>query len=119
MRPDWKIYYADGTTYNSLDGGPDQAPAIGVQVIIQRDKNHGIKYVSGGDYYLWDDRGEGAEWWAADEAGLILYIIEPGIKVIKLGTHITPSRFSEIIGAAKSDPDFPPKTGQYRHERIA
>jgi hypothetical protein len=32
---DWRIYYDDGSTCNSAQGGPDDAPADGVVAIVQ------------------------------------------------------------------------------------
>ena len=118
---EWKIYYSVGgeiTTFSSLDGGIEDAPGTGVQVIVMIDKDHGWMTQTRGDYYVWDDRGDGYRWWGADIVGLIDYFDKAGQwqKVIK-GYTVTSKIFEEIFRMAEVDPDFPKKTASRRQER--
>lgn len=107
----WKIYYGDGTTYSSNQGGPDEAPARNVQVIVLSDKYHGWYTQAKSDYYVWDERGEGEmRWWGVDIFGLYDYMIEPGWKRVLYGRTLTSDRFQEIFKMAMQDEEFPKKT---------
>lgn len=54
----WKIWYADGSTFDSSQGAPADAPTEGVQAIGEcRD---GRKLVhTGADFYRWNGRWQG------------------------------------------------------------
>lgn len=90
----WKIYYADGSTFSSEDGSIEDAPARGVQVIIQPDKGVVWATQTGQDYYIWRD----GRWWACDIFGLFDFLIEGG--QVKFGRTITTDEFNEIFQRA-------------------
>lgn len=118
---DWKIYYSFGeeiTTFSSADGGPEDAPGTGVQVIIVIDSDHGWSTQVSSDYYVWDDKGNGYRWWGADSGGISDYWMKVGQwqKVIR-GSQISKNKFNECMAMAMKDPDFPKKTGRVRGER--
>jgi len=118
MRKKWKIYYGDGSTYFSEEGPPEKAPKINVQVIIFEDKAHGWANISGQDYYVWEDRGQGYMWWGCDRTGLDYYLFHsPGKKVALMGRFIEDDHFDEILKRAMTDPDFSRKTGFRANER--
>ena len=107
----WKVYYSDGSTFSNQDGTPWIVPALGVQVIIQADIDHGWETQAHDDYYVWDDRGDGPKWWGVDDFGMWEYLfIEPGHKRVLSGRRMSRERFSEIFKRAMNDPDFPKKT---------
>jgi hypothetical protein len=113
----WKIYYDNGTAFSNRDGNVVDAPARGVQVIVQVDKYHGWYTETAYDYYIWDDRGEGHKWIGVDFVGVIDYIIEPGWKCILLGRTVSNKRFNEIFQKAKNDLEFGKKTAFRRWEK--
>ena len=113
----WKIYYGDGTTFSDQDGTPFIAPARDVQVIVMNDKNHAWRTQAGNDYYVWDDRGDGARWWGVDQFGMYDYLIDPGYKRVLFGRTVTSNQFDNIFRLASNDPDFPKKTAFANRER--
>lgn len=118
---EWKIYYSVGgeiTTFSSLDGDVCDAPGTGVQVIVMINPDHGWSTQTRGDFYVWDDRGNGYRWWGVDVFGLGDYFDKAGQwqKVIK-GYTVSSDIFAEIFRLAENDPDFPKKTAFYREER--
>lgn len=108
----WRIYYGDGGTYSSADGDPADAPARGVQAIVQADTQVGRHVLSGFDYYWWE-----GTWFGGDLFGLFDYLIEPGPKAVKFGRTVPNDVFERVIRAACDDPDFPRKSARRRHER--
>lgn len=92
---EWQIFYGDGTTFSDEDGGPEEAPARDVQVIVQDCKQHISELVTGGDYYIWEGR-----WRAVDLFGLYDYLIEPGWKVVLFGRMISQDEYSELVHRA-------------------
>lgn len=113
----WQAYYGDNSTFGSHDGSPWVAPARNVQVIIQEDPDHGWYTQSGGDYYVWDDRGDGPRWWGVDIFGLFDYLIDPGHKRVLFGRTVTGQRFGEIFAKAQADPEWGKKAAFRRGER--
>ena len=116
-RPEWKIFYGDGSTFSDLDGSPENAPGVNVQVIIQTSKDHGREVIKGGnqwrdDYYWWDN--ESRRWWCGDLFGLFDHLSQKGWRKVLFGRSV--NDFDEIYKAALNDPDFPPKTGWERYE---
>lgn len=103
----FKIFYDDGTTYT---GEPENAPVLGALIIVEDDKNHGRQIICKGDYFCWDDRGNGLHWWEADFIGLVDYLIRPGMKRVLIGRLVSEETWSEVYNRALNDPDFKPKT---------
>jgi hypothetical protein len=112
----WRIYYGDRTTFSAADGGPEDAPALNVQAIVQRDPSpHGTgrHVIHGGgqrpnrvpiDYYWWD--GEQGIWAGGDLFGLFDYLQRPGWKRVLFGRTIRDEVYQQIIVDAGEDPDF-------------
>lgn len=110
---DWRIYFADGNTFDSTQGAPEDAPALGVVAIVCRDPDpHGAgRYVLHGggsrrtpmDYY-WFDNGE---WYGGDLFGLFDFLMRRSR--VKFGRTISNATFAAIIKRATDDPDFTPK----------
>ncbi|MHA2266120.1 MAG: hypothetical protein ACXAEN_27310 [Candidatus Thorarchaeota archaeon] len=107
----WKIYYSDGSTFSDQDGTPWRAPGLDVQVIVLEDEQNGWMIQAHDDYYIWDDRGDGARWWGVDRAALDEYLFYyPGHKCALMGRRISSKEFDKIYERASNDPDFPKKT---------
>lgn len=110
----WRIYYADGSTFDWEQGLPAEAPGRGVICIVQPDPDTGRHRVSGFGYYWWRDHG----WFGGDLFGLFDYLQDPGQKVVKFGRTVSNERFREICRRADNDADFPPRSGYRRGERV-
>lgn len=109
---DWRVYYGDGSTFSNEDGGPEFAPALDVQAIVQpvHDEYEPGRHVLSGrdglrDYYVWLG-DEHQSWDIVDSFGMWDYLQRPGWKRILLGRTIPTARFREILYRATHDPDF-------------
>jgi len=107
--PEWRIYYADGSTFDSTQGAPADAPSFGVQAIVQRDKYYGRRILRMVDYYCWSPTAR--KWLDLfDSSAVILRAIrDPGL-IVKAGEYIDEQRYEKILIGVTNDPDFPGKT---------
>lgn len=105
MRPDWRIYYADGTTFDSTQGEPEQAPPLGFICAIGYDEA-GRRYIMHGwDHYQWDVVT--AQWWGMDMCGLFDRLTRNLVVAYKQGRTVTRDEFTAIMRRAHEDADFP------------
>lgn len=104
----WLIYYADGSTYSSEDGPPENAPRDYVEVVLQEDEFRGRKDVISGagttyQYFCW----HGDRWIIHDDSGLRQYNDLFGEKAIVLnGFYIEDEKFWAIHQQAIDNPDW-------------
>lgn len=110
----WKIYYSDGSFFTNKDGNPEDAPGRGVQIILQRDDMIGREVLRATDFYVWKDN----KWYAMEYFGFVDYLIQPGLKIVKLGEYITNEEYRRLLGLAINDDGFPKKSGSYNHEGV-
>lgn len=110
----WRIYYSDGTHYDNLSGGPEDAPARDVQVVAVADYKVGVYFLTGHDYYIFQD----GVWFGVDRFGLFDYLIEPGWKRVLFGRTIRSAEYDMIVRAALADPDLPHKSSHLVGERV-
>ena len=103
----WRVYYADYSTFDSLQGEPEDAPVRGVQLIIQR--HHDLRerpfFQWMKDYYVFKH----GRWYAADSDGLRFYLfIEdiPHHRAQLAGQTVDNETWERIREMAKVDPDF-------------
>lgn len=109
----WCIFYEDGSTYDSSQGDPASAPGWGVVVIAQNvtvDPAPGAgrrrrlitgqydPLTEGQDWYIYRDE----VWFAINLMGLCQYIMEPGLKIIKMGRWVHPATFAEMMDRAQA-----------------
>ena len=104
---DWRIYYADGDTFDSAQGEPWDAPVRGVQLIIQRhhDPRERPFFQWMKDYYVWKHN----RWYACDSDGLRFYLfIEdyPERRAQLAGQTVDNMTWELIREMAKQDKDF-------------
>ena len=114
---EWCIFYVDGTEISNLDSEPQNVPTRGVLVIAQVQPDCGWAFVQGGDYFIWDDRGDGYQWYSCDIEGRIDYEIKNGWKKVLVGIQISHSDYDRIFAKVKRDKRFPQKTTFGRFER--
>ena len=103
----WRVYYTDGSTFDSTDGEPRDAPGLGAQVIIQRDSDSRIgSYLAfGGTYYFWKE----GRWFACDREGFWQYFFHNKYdheKVALMGESVGNEIWNKILRRAKEDKDF-------------
>ena len=113
---DWRIYYDDGSTFDSGMGAPQDAPSYGVVAICTKDESLGRMVVNGFDFYCFQTESE--EWFGCDQWGMVDKLLHNmPFSAWKMGRTVRTEEFNRIIAAACSDPDFPPKSGRSRRER--
>jgi hypothetical protein len=99
----FRVYYGDGSTY---DGEVADAPALGVQVIVEPDARVGRVLWQRKDYYWFSD----GHWSGGDIFGLFDYLARPGMKRVLFGRSVHAATFDDILQQAIDDPDFAPKS---------
>lgn len=111
---EWKIFYDDFSTFSSVDGPPEESPALGVQAIVMPDSEVGRTVDAKREYYWWiDDRWDGG-----DIFGLFDYLSRPGFKVVRFGRSMTNESFRAVYDVAANDPDFPRKSAVRAGEHV-
>ena len=91
----WRIYYADGSTF---EGDPHEAPPWGIIDIMQIDPERGPYHQTGFDYYVFRDN----VWLGVDFVGLVDFLIHE-VGLVKFGRTINTQRFLEIRAGAGKD----------------
>ena len=106
MKPDWRIYYSDGTTFDSNDGEPHEAPSTGFICAVAYDED-GVRYIMHGwNHYRYDV--DSRQWWGMDDMG-VFDTLRRGdiIYAYKEGRTITRKAFLDMMARADKDVDFP------------
>jgi hypothetical protein len=105
----WRIYYADYSTFDSSQGEPQDAPGTGVIVIDQQNplpnEKPYIQHMT--DYYIW----LGTHWLGCDLLRLYQYWFVDGHKydfprASLAGETVMNEDYLAIRKKAKRDPDF-------------
>lgn len=108
MRPDWRIYYDDGSTFDSTEGEALEAPALGVLVIRQPpgDDERGATVVSLWDFYLYHRPSR--RWWGVDSFGVVDQLAHrwQDFGGLVVGRMATPGVYQDALNRATADPDF-------------
>lgn len=113
MKPEWRIYYSDGSTFDSLDGAPESAPPFSVQAIVQKDRVFGRRILRMVDYFAFSPKEQ--RWLDLFDASAVIVrsLRDPGL-IIKSGEYINERQYEEILKKATNDPDFPGKAPRER-----
>jgi hypothetical protein len=101
---EWRVYYSDGSTFDSSQGGPADAPPWGVQVVVQRCPSEGRNLQVETDYYWWDP-GLG-RWFGGDFLGVVDALAR-NCGPVRFGRRIPGVEFDGVRTRAMADPDFP------------
>lgn len=102
---DWRIYYDDGSSFDSSMGEPHEAPSWGFVCALGYDQDKSRYIMHGWDYYRWDVEAE--QWWGMDLIGFIDCSAMNKNYAVKIGRTVPKRQWSEMMGAANKDPDFP------------
>jgi hypothetical protein len=102
----WMVFYADGSTFSSDQGAPEDAPKDYVEVVLQESKE-GRELIDGMatdyEFYCW----HGDRWIIHNQNGLDQYLAMPDSpKVYLRGFYIPDEQFREIHIAALDHPDW-------------
>ncbi len=113
----WRIYFSDGSTFDSSQGNPIDASKHGVICIVYPHELIGRIIMHGWDFYYYvPDSPE--PWWGSDIHGVLDRAAYHGtLYALKYGRNVTNGRYAEVMGMADKDLDFPPKSGKLKQER--
>ncbi len=112
----WRIYYGDGSTFDSSQGAPEGAPSFDVQAVVQPHEDTGRQILSGFDFYYYHHGL--SEWWGGDLQGVLDMILHnQPVWAFKQGRNAALSRYRGILERANTDPDFPRKSGRLPGDR--
>ena len=103
--PEWRIYYDDGSTFDSDQGSPADAPSLGFICAVGYDEGGSRYIMHGWDHYTFDQ--ESNQWWGSDTQGLFDRLIRNKGYAYKMGRTVTKTRYQELMNKAHLDPDFP------------
>lgn len=101
---DWKIHYADGTTFSDKDGTWEDAPQDNLVAVPVRDGLHGRVVLHGLDYFYRVLGGGPTEIAHCHGITAQLHLRCPWLK---FGTQTNNENFRKILNRATNDPDFP------------
>lgn len=107
-KPIWCLYYADGTTFSSLDGQPWESPVRPVVCVTDVQLQH--SYGPQGlwcEYYLWHDGF--TQWWPHTLEGLLYHLVHNAgdIKAVRQGRRQFDQLAQEIMWRAFLDREAP------------
>ncbi len=129
----WRLYYDDGSTFDGGDGTWEDAPHLGVITLVTADPDVGRELDHGarGEFYGWWPGA--SKPWGFDRTGILDYLAavgwptstrladlsldEFGEAGVKVGRSVDNTIFREVMAAATSDLDFPPKSADSLRER--
>lgn len=113
MMLNWRIYYDDGSTFDSSDGAPEDAPAFGVQCIVERDPDVGRIILADDDWYYFDVKW--GRWLKSDLYGMLDKLLAR-IDIVGVMSGRNAQPYREIMALAKDDADFPVKSATKSRE---
>ena len=98
----WKIWYADGTTFDSSQGQPTDAPKTGAVVCIVEDGRFNRRKLYLQDYYVYSPT---LDLWLMqnDAAGVIMRAVREPYIVVVAGCYMREKDFEQILIAADND----------------
>jgi len=106
MAVQWRIYYADGSTFDSDQGAPDDAPGYGALLILQLSEGGRSRdTVYGADFYLFTEAGV---WIMADKMSVVdMMVNRVPFSGFLAGRWVHTDDYWEVTKAAYADRDFP------------
>ena len=101
----WKIWFTDGSSFDSSDGHPEQAPCKDVALMHVEDGRCGRRVLKFMDWYRWDNRAK--RWFEGTEFDVLLHLTRNGYVVARRGGYMPEAEFQKILIEAHED-DFIP-----------
>ena len=105
MSPKWRIFYSDGSSFDSNDGEPHQAPSLGFICAVGYDEAGDRYIMHGWDHYCYDQETD--QWWGCDTFGLFDRLCQNKIYAYKMGRTITKTEYRALMHRADQDKQFP------------
>lgn len=101
MKPRWRIYYGDLSTYSDQDGPAELAPCVNVMCVAYYDEDNRRKLCHSADYYWFDP--EVGRWCGSDLFGLWDYLARPGFRIVKFGRMLGDNQYRSVMQFAMND----------------
>jgi len=97
----WRVYYEDGTTFDSAQGEPWESPVWGVVCIAQRTTEYDKVLCSGVPWYVF--RSDWGFWQELDTVGFhdVLFNNARHVTVVRPGRYIKTKQFTDIWQRAR------------------
>lgn len=111
---DWRIYYGDGSTFDSSMGEPRDVPALKGICILQRSEDgRGVTCICESHFYIHD----GVAWVPIDKTGVWDRLISHDMpNTLIVGRMLRNEQYAAIVQRARKDPDF---YAQFSGEEVA
>lgn len=110
----WRIYYDDGSVFDSTMGEPEDAYGHGIIAITEASEDLGRVILNGWNWYYYD----GKNWWGADVHGLLDRLCAHlPVYAVCQGRMTSSDNWKDTLDRAVTDPDFSPKSAVSHHER--
>jgi hypothetical protein len=100
----WRIYYADGSTFDNIEGEWEDAPGDGVIAVVVTNPEYGRWVFQGCDFYLKPEHAEPEDLDATNDINAQLRARCPWLK---FGLGVTREEWKGILRRAIDDTDFP------------
>lgn len=116
----WRIYYTDGSMFDSTMGAPEDAPGWGVAAISQQNPETGRAGVAGVDFYWWES--DVGFWSGGDMIGFVeQFAAFPRFRgSLKVGRTIARhADWRALKERIITDPDFPSLSKPFRQAYVA
>ena len=110
---EWRIYYDGGSTFDSSQGEPDDAPAWGVLVVLQRAADRRmVDILIEANYYSHD----GERWQRHDKIGLLDRLVNRvPFSGLLVGRYVSDELWIRTLRLARNDEDF---FGQFTRDEL-
>lgn len=100
----WRIYYADGSTWNDENGPWAKAPRDGVIAVVVADPDYGRIVYNGTDFYTLLPDGLQTDVTSVDDLGPFLRRYVPAVK---FGVQLPRIEYLDVLHRATHDKSFP------------
>lgn len=101
----WKIFFADGTTFDSDQGSPAEAPPKPVAVILTEDGRCGRRVLKLMDWYRWSEQDD--RWYDCEAFDVLFALAEHGTVTARRGVYMLEAEFEKILISAHNDAFVP------------
>lgn len=99
----WKIFYTDGDTFDSSQGGPEESFCEKpVAVIVQEDGRCGRRILKFMDWYRWSSEHE--RWFDCEQFDVLQALCKQKSVIARRGEYMAEEAFQKILIAAHDDP---------------
>jgi len=93
-KPEWCVYYDDGSRFSDHDGDPWSAPRVGIVAIVHADDRVGWTIVCGEDYFYYEPAVGG--WRNTSQFGMYDHLVRAQRPLVLFGRMITDEHYAQV-----------------------